>query len=426
MRRYFTLFILLVLTLPVYGQLKLSVEFRPRAEMQKGYGGLSSESKTPSYFISQRSRLMLNYFSESVNINLSLQDVRVWGDETNYSSTGVFGDNASVDVYEAWTELFLSKNTSFKIGRQKLFYDDEILLSTRNWNQNGIVYDAFLFKQSFDDWTLHACLSLNNDKANKFGNLYNPGKMKTLNFLYVSKEIDSNIKLSAIGMLTGFNQADSTEIIYAKGTFGGTVKYKDESINAFGSGYFQTGKNNKGREVSAYYAGLEGYYKFGFLSAGAGMKIFSGHNSASTDADYLSDDHLFDNFYGVRHSILGTMDYFNDLRKSTMGGGINDFWGRLEFAYSGKNYLRIDAHLFSLNTPVADPQKPGASLEKNLGTEIDFTLNHKFTKQIELTGGYSIMLPSESLEIINSLKSGESTTSHWIWMMLTLNVDLLD
>ena len=129
-----------------FGQFEINAELRPRAEMRHGYKILPVEDADASTFVSQRTRLNLFYNHEKFKMGFSLQDVRVWGDEQLFTSTGVYGDNVSLDLNEGWIEIFAGKSNSFKIGRQYWVYEDERLFSKRNWNQSSVKYDGLLYK----------------------------------------------------------------------------------------------------------------------------------------------------------------------------------------------------------------------------------------------------------------------------------------
>ena len=46
------------------------------------------------------------YSHPKFKVGISIQDVRVWGDEQLYTATGAYGDNASLDMNEGWIEIF--------------------------------------------------------------------------------------------------------------------------------------------------------------------------------------------------------------------------------------------------------------------------------------------------------------------------------
>ncbi len=87
-----------------------------------------------------------------------------------------------MELKEAWIQLLCNKYSSIKIGRQIFKYDDERLLSARDWNQNGVSYDAVLYQYQYHKWRIDCGISLNNEKDNQFGNRYPAGKLKNIKF----------------------------------------------------------------------------------------------------------------------------------------------------------------------------------------------------------------------------------------------------
>ncbi len=216
-----------------------------------------------------------------------MQDIRVWGDESLYNSTSVKGDNASVDVHEAWIELSLNEKSLIKVGRQELKYDDQRLIARRNWGQTGLTYDAFLYKYNNNNLQFDFGLSLNNNKENKFGNLYTPDKMKTLDFIYLKKKFNDNLNISLISIASGFEKDDTTETIYVRGSSGTNIVYKKNNFKITGSAYYQNGKNKIGQDVRAYFWGLSNDYKINELTITTGIDYLSGQDASRTDSSYI-------------------------------------------------------------------------------------------------------------------------------------------
>ena len=114
-------------------QLTISAQIRPRAEYRNGVGTLTPKDLSgngdtaAAGFISQRSRLSLNYKFEKLAFGMSIQDVRVWGQDASTISNA---DGSRLSVHEAWAEALLidSIGLSLKVGRQELLYDDSRLI----------------------------------------------------------------------------------------------------------------------------------------------------------------------------------------------------------------------------------------------------------------------------------------------------------
>jgi hypothetical protein len=62
-------------------QFTLSGEFRPRLEYNHGYKSLAGNDQKPGTFITQRTRLNLDYAGSGFRTGLVLQDVRLWGSQ---------------------------------------------------------------------------------------------------------------------------------------------------------------------------------------------------------------------------------------------------------------------------------------------------------------------------------------------------------
>jgi len=424
-KSFFTALLLMSgMTFQLLAGFDISAEIRPRFEYRHGYGALPPEGAIPTIGMSQRSRIIFNYDTEKIKYGLSLQDVRVWGDETLYSATGVFGDNASLDLKEAWIQLVINKYSSVKIGRQALKYDDERLISIRDWNQTGISYDAILYQYLNKNWRVDFGLSLNNQLDGQYGNFYPAGKLKTLNFLYVKNQISPELYLSFLTIGSGFTANDTTEVIYMRGTYGLYASYKVQRFFFAGSGFFQNGKNKKGKDVSAYFFSIDGGIYLQKFTIAGGIHHLSGQDGTKLDQAYQSKDHLFDILYGVRHRYYGLMDNFSNIPKSTGNGGLIDFFGRVDYKYHGNNYLRLDYHWFYLQNKVADPryiETKVIQLPKNLGTEVDLAVDQRIYSGVNLKLGYSMMFATESREILSGIEPGKSEFSHWAWMMLTFS-----
>lgn len=440
MKRAFVSLSLLFIVTSGFAQLQLSAEIRPRAEFRRGYGLLPPEGVDPAFAVSQRTRLIFQYSAEKYRFGLSFQDTRVWGDESLYSAIGVFGDEASIDMKEGWIELLPWQHHAFKIGRQYLVYQDDRLLSARNWNQNSISYDALLYKFSKNGFDLHVNLSYNNNREYIFGNDYNTykevikfdsisnsiivdlvtqrPKIKTLNFLYLAKKIGKS-ELSIISLATGVQNPESSNVIHIKGTYGGFYKYTGESLNFRSTAYYQNGRNVNGSEVSAYMFHLLGDYKLNRFTLTAGIDYLSGQDHFNESKDYMEKDHLFDIFYGNRHGYYGHMDYFSNMSVGTRNGGLIDSYGGVTFKLTSNVDLKAMYHNFRLQNRAPDPTNVTFALDKALGSELDLGFGIKIHPEIRLEGGFSFMLPTESLEKIQKIAPGESKFAYWSWLMLT-------
>jgi hypothetical protein len=336
--------------------------------VRDGYRKLATEGSTPSVIISQRTRLSFSYITENLKLKFTPQDVRVWGDEKLASSTGVYGDNASIDLFEGYAEIKMGDVGWISVGRQQLVYDHQRLLSVRNWNQNGITYDAVVFKFEISQWDIHAGSSWNSLEATLSGNLYLPNRIKSLNYLWANRKLSDQLNFSFLHIASGVTETDNTNTLYFRQTTGIYSEYNNNGLKLWGNIYYQYGKNNTGKHVSAFLIDADAGYNTGNLTPGIGLSYLSGNNDPGG-----STDKLFDVLYGARHRYFGHMDYFSDFAKHTEEGGLADYYVYLKYKFSKTVTLANIGHYFRLaQTNTNTPN------EKNLGYENELMLTYKW------------------------------------------------
>jgi len=413
-------FVLGFLPMLAFAQFTVNAELRPRAEIRKGYKALPDSLSVPSSIISQRTRIGFIYQKDWLKTSVTIQDARIWGDENTFNSTGVYGDTASIDLYEGWVELSFFEHSSIKIGRQSFDYDDTRLLSNRNWPQTGISYDAILYRYAKESWNLDAAISLNNKVDNTFGNNYPSGKMKTLNFIRIAKKINPDLLVSVTGIGSGYTAGNKTENIYMRGSYGVFANYKKSPLNLWTSFYYQNGKNSKGVDVNAWNWNVYGDYTISKLGLNAGLSMLSGDKTSGSNEK----DELFDLLYGNRHRYYGLMDYFSNLPKGTANGGLVDVFAGINYQITEKTKLSADYHYFALQQTTVNIEDVNTKLDSQLASEIDLSFRTNFSKVVYLEGGYSMMLPTSSLEIIQGVGDGNSKFAYWGWLMLTVKPEI--
>ena len=410
----FIFLILLLLSSTSKAQFSIDAELRPRTELRHGYKQLPIEDNEAAYFISQRSRLNFNYKKEKYRMGFSLQDVRVWGDEDLYSSTGVKGNNASLDLYQAWLWLKLGTNSFVKIGRQQWSYDNQRLLAGRNWGQHGVVYDGVLYGYKRNNLQLDLGLSLNNDSENLFGNEYTPDKMKFLDFIYLKNSFSDNSYISFTSILSGYQKEEESETIYVTATFGPYLKITQENYSIMGDIFYQTGTNQTGENINAYMFSISGDYQISDpFNTGIGLDWLSGESSASGD-------NSFDILYGGRHRFFGEMDYFSNLVKSTSDLGLRDFYARMNYQFNSAHSIKLNYHYFSLQDEISF--LGSSNLDKSLGSEVDLIYQYKANIPVDLRIGFSMFFPTETMEYLQLAEPGDF--SYFSYLMLTFKPEL--
>lgn len=396
----------------VAAQFGVDIQLRQRFEWRDGYQKLSIEGQDPAILVSQRTRLGFSYETDILKIRITPQDVRLWGGDPVMSSTGV-ASNTQIGLFEGYAEVRLSPEISIKAGRQQLAYDSYRLLGDRNWNQNGISYDAFVMKAKAGPLGIHIGSSWNTLTETLSGNLYPAARIKSLNFLWFNTQING-LKLSLMHIASGVTQSDTTPGLHFRQTSGFFAEFKKSRFSTWGNVYYQYGKNRNGQPVGALLADADASIQAGKFLPGIGFGYLSG-NSQTGAAQ--TTDHLFDPLYGNRHRYFGFMDYFRSFAGDTRQGGLIDFYLYIEYKLSPKTSLRNIAHYFRLaeTNPLTPP-------DRNLGFENNLIFKYRFSDWGIVESGYMFFLPTETLKAIQ--KNPDARFSHFFYIQYTLTPSL--
>ena len=404
-----------------FSQFTLKGEFRPRFEYRGGYGKIISKDVNPQFTVSMRTRLSAYYQIDKFTFGLSIQDVRAWGDDNAAFYSANAGSSASIDLNEGWIGMKIYQNGLIKIGRQLWAYEDERIFSLRNWNQSQVKYDALLFQHTGKKIQVDLGLSWNNELDNfLYDQGYPSNRFKTINFLYLKKKLNDWLYLSGMAIASGVTKADTSNIIYLQGTYGLYLGINKGNLKALASGYYQNGRNRKGLNTSAYmFSAKVDYLIADKFTIGAGIDYLSGKDQQNDDPEYSSMNHTFDIFYGNRHSYYGHLDYFSNLPTSTDNGGLADIFLKFNYAIKPNLSAGVDLHYFRLQNNVQDPTiEITEMLDKGLGEEIDVFFSWDIVKYVNVRGGYSCFLATESMEKLQGVYDHARFPS-WVWVMIT-------
>lgn len=401
-------------------QFVISGEFRPKAMMMDGYRELRNDTKFPYGVVIQRSRLSFDYAKDNISVGFSVQDIRVWGQDASTAN------NNSVGVHEAWLKYTFCKNMSVKLGRQTLKYDDERLLSTINWRDQNAVHDIGLlqFNNEQNAFKADFGLALNNPSSyQNYLTEYTVSNYKYMSFLWLNKKfLDKSLEASLLGIADVYQNLNTIKNYRTRYTFGPYINYKKGNLNLTTSFYYQTGKIANNKDIDAMFYSAKAMYKINkMIELGVGYDHYSGTDFSDTSKAKTKST-TFDKLYGSGHTFLGYMDYFNgNASDVTKGAGINDLFIKANFYLNDKHSLEATYHLFSLDKPyflVAN--KASIKYDKALGSEIDLLYTYKQSKTVNLSLGYSVYLPSETMEKLHGITKGDSKFAQFAYLMLTI------
>jgi len=392
-------------------KLGVTLEIRPRSEFRNGAFTLRMAEDDPAFFISQRSRLSLDYSLEELTLGFSVQNVRVWGESSQIAPDE--GNNTMIN--EAWAAYQLTEDLAVKFGRQALIYDDDRILGSLDWHQAGRWHDALLLKYDNDIWQVDVGAGYNQDAENILGNEYlAPGNnYKSMQMLWAGRPIGEIHKFSLLVLNTGFEDPIDSKQNFMQ-TFGLNFYQVDEPLNLTGTFYYQSGENAAGLEAKSFLAAVYGSLSlsenFALL---AGTDFLTGNNMNSTENGVTN---AFNPLYGTHHKFYGYMDYFY-VGVPHSNVGLWDKYGGFKTSFSENFSIQLMAHAFNSAGDIYD-MAANENLSSYLGTELDLTFNWSLSEAFKINGGYSQMLATESMEIIKG-RGDQEKLQNWAWLMLT-------
>ena len=404
-------------------ELKLNIQLRPRAEFRNGLFTPILEGQKPASFIAQRSRIGLTYSkNHKLIIGVSTQVVTTWGNDAQVQATA-----NDISLYEAWAQLYFNPEWSIKTGRQILSYDDERILGALDWNNAARKHDAALleFKNNKLKVNLVAAYNQNAEKVtNTFFDNSMSQPYKAMEFLWMKYQFTHEFSSSVIAMNLDIQNRLDSSISHLQ-TFGGNLFFKNDKLNASGTFYYQTGKNNPKNSPSvktrAWMAAAKADYSFNKKSSlGIGSDYLSGRDMDATSHDIS----YFNPLYGTGHKFYGAMDYFY-VSSAHDNVGLWDTYANVNVNATEKLSGQIALHHFESAARVIN--YAGSEAGSALGNEADATLNYKVMEGAKLSGGYSQMFTDPSMKYVKNISISQSMKSlqNWVWLSININPEIL-
>ncbi|WP_236050171.1 alginate export family protein [Hymenobacter negativus] len=396
-----------------FGQLVLSAEIRPRAELRDGFRTVNTHAEKPAAFVEQRSRLNVGYGHEKLQVRLSVQDVRIWGSTNQVYKT----DPNLFNVFEAYGEYALTPHLAVRAGRQVLDYDNARFLGGLDWAQQGRSHDAvkFMYADS-SGFAAHAGAAFNQSfslEPNKLADTFYGGldNYKAMQYLWLHKDWARG-KLSVLLFNDVRQRPDSS--MYARQTYGVVGERLLGKTTLAGEFYYQTGDDVARRQVRAYLAAVSATVPTKFTPLTFGVDFLSGSDATDTK------NRAFLPLYGTNHAFYGHMDYFYVGNNHGQGGrtaGLADFYLKTTFKLGAKTSLLAHLHHFESPATVYAPGTTDQRLESRLGEELDLVLNANVSPEFNFKLGYSHFLATSSLDALKG-RDGQQH-NQWAWAMLT-------
>jgi hypothetical protein len=446
---FFSNTLLIGLTFLIFGlniaqaQLTATGQIRERTEARGGFGTVLKDNQKGALHNTQRARLNIGFTGYRFKIYTSLQDVRVWGQDASTNNRTTNANNNGVMFHEAWAEIMLIdtlskiQNLSLKMGRQEISYDDQKVLGSLDWLQQARRHDAIVLKYANKGWVADFGLAFNQNRELLSGTIYEGfptgyaagtngigHNYKSFQYAYIGKKFffgdlsflffkDDFTKftgpVATPTYLEGVNSRNTTGIYYNVNP--------TRKLNLNGSFYHQGGHDKFGKSIDANLASITATYQMGRkLYLGTGVDYLSG----TDETKEATNNNQFDPLYGTPHKFWGYMDYFYVASPFGEQGLLNYFF-KTKYVASDKLTLNLDIHGFESAAELNN------NLDSYLGTEVDFKLNYKFTKLINVEGGYSVMAAKNTMASA-AVKNvtNPRLTAQWAYVMLNITPNFLN
>lgn len=398
--------------------LKMNLDLRTRADLDNGARALTPKGKNTETTILSRARFGIDYYYKNLEVYISAQDVRTWGETTSNAAK-----NQNFILNEAWAKYQVSDKFALKLGRQILSYDNERLIGTLDWMMQGRSFDAL--KGTFTlspNSKLETVVTYNNDD-NDFNDL--PDKeiysieeageiTKSLQIIHYQYTGKNKFQFSAIALNNVLQNPSGTH--YDMLTVGINTKKYFENIGFFGSAYYQTGKNTAAQSKSAYEFSVNSDFilspKFNIV---LGTEWLSGRNYDTESGKNKS----FSPLYGTNHFYNGYMDYFYFGTSHFNGFGLNDYYLKSTYKFNQNSVLQAHLHAFTSNGKLGYNNLE-EQYSSYLGTELDLVFTQKVGKVITANLGHSFMFSGKSMEFMKNM-SQPKNLQIWTWIGLKIN-----
>lgn len=419
--------IFLIMTTNTYSQLIFSAQVRPRAEFRNGFGTLSDSTTNPAFSISQRTRFDLSYNRDKVQLFISLQDIRTWGDVRQLNASDING----LTVHQAWGQYKINDVFALRVGRQEIIYDDHRIFGNVGWAQQARSHDLALLKFTKNKWKVDVGLAFNQDAQKLFETTYTTqGNYQNMQYVWAHKDMNK-LGVSFLFLNQGLQYLDTANsnnntIRYSQ-TIGFFAKENISDFVISGNFYYQMGKDKINRNLGGYLIGVDAMWlpKEKSILAGLGFEIQSGNDLNYGLTPDSVNNKAFSPFFGTNHKFNGYLDYFY-VGNHFNSVGLIDLNATIGYRFK-KSKLVAQVHYFLSSGAIIVASPTTSNWEtksSSLGTEIDITYAVPLGESTNLKMGYSQMFASESMEIIKNRTGGAQTTNNWAWVMLTFKPQL--
>ena len=372
-----------------------------RQRFERGNKSFSDGAEASSLnFLRTRfgSRFMLE---KDVSGYIQVQDSRIYGMEFNTLSP-----TNNIDLHQAYVSMnsIFDLPVDVKLGRMETSFGPQRLVGTVGWHNVGRSFDGVLF-----NWHLKkSTISLFNFKLRETDSS--------------NDENDNSLQGAYADLNIVDGQTTHSFVIMERQSF--TSNLRRITAGAFAKG--KIGPFTHETEFAIQGARVEDLFELAGKMAAVNLTYTMNGPSKtafSAGVDYLSGANLsgnsnsiaFNTLFATNHKYYGYMDYFLNLPRDTFGKGLKDLHAKMSFMPGSNTKAASVLHIFKSSE---DYILADGSSSTSFGSEIDFTLNHKYSSNVSFVGGFSIFLPGD----IFSEERGGNSLASWLYFSTVVNL----
>lgn len=359
-----------------------------------------------------RTRVHLNAeINRNVTAFVQLQDSRLLGED----SSGVLNNKANVDIHQAYIQInrLWHDGVGLKVGRFEVNFANQRVFGSVDWSRVGRAWDGAVLWYDQRDFRLSGYwlkrLELNDTLDNRDFDITGlHAQFKDINLeLFGFYEYDAD-ELNEEGETTRHNRLNRFNIGFYYTDARDDVDYDVTAVYQTGDQSDPTALDPDDIDISALMMAGEIGYTFDArrnnLRLSAGFDYTSGDDTPNNRSNSA-----YDNLYYTGHKFRGYMDYF----VGSPAHGLLDLVFRAAFDPDPLWTIKGDVHFFKATAEYEDFT---GDETKDIGSELDITAVTTSVPGVLLTGGASILLPSESFAGYN-----DPDARFWLYTMAEVN-----
>ncbi|MCJ8344075.1 alginate export family protein [bacterium] len=345
-----------------------------------------------------RTNLNIEKSVDRADFHINLQHATTMGDGTS-------GAADSLELHQAYVNLHIGSSSSLKIGRQEVNLGNQSLIGSVDWSNTPTSFDGFVFSSSTDSfeyklWSLRVTEGSNGTVGAAAGGAFVGAIDTELN------GADAYWKDVFNGALHVhyYNRVDGASF--------GAAAVAGDRLDTYG---FDWARTNNEWDFFVQYAKQGGNaglatsqmdYDGDMLNLKVMYDFENGHKAGLEYTKYSGDDGVvsatndnsaFQPLFPTGHKFLGAADLFRQ-------SNIQDLTIHWTKKANDKNTFGLAYHIFKLDNDMsaaatwnlgnfgAPAFVTGSTTKMNddLGTELDFTWSHNYSKNVDFHVGYAM------------------------------------